>query len=150
MSKSITIEQLLPLLKKGWVAMDKNGRWVFYTAKPRLAEDYFMWVRAKDSCGLYPLPKWVFNIAPFDGDWKQSLRRVVNSQKDTKNVVNSKTKKRVHKLDNNKIQAKQLDNNELQAKYEEAYRFAPKCFGFLTPEQIKEDFERWKRREGHK
>ena len=74
--KQITIDDLIPLLKKGWVAMDKNGRWIFYTTKPRLAEPYFMWLRGKGNGGLYHLPKWVFNIEPFDGDWKQSLRRV--------------------------------------------------------------------------
>ena len=74
--KQITIYDLLPLLKSGWVAMDKCGYWIFYTTKPRLRKDYFMWTRGKDSSGIYHLPKWVFNIAPFDGDWKDSLIRI--------------------------------------------------------------------------
>ena len=32
--KQIKIEQLLPLLKSGWVAMDEDGRWVWYNEKP--------------------------------------------------------------------------------------------------------------------
>ena len=31
----IDIEVLLPLLKKGWVAMDKDGGWYWYEKKPR-------------------------------------------------------------------------------------------------------------------
>lgn len=30
----IDIEVLLPLLKKGWVAMEDNGVWCHYTKKP--------------------------------------------------------------------------------------------------------------------
>lgn len=75
--KQITIYDLLPLLKSdGWVAMDKDGQWVFFTEKPRLSEAFFMWNRATDNCGIYHLQKWVFNIAPFDGDWKDSLIKV--------------------------------------------------------------------------
>ena len=78
--KQITIYDLLPLLKSGYVAMDKDGRWVFFTEKPRLNEAFFMWTRAKDSCGVYHLSKWVFNIKPFDGDWKDSLIKVEHKE----------------------------------------------------------------------
>lgn len=37
---SIKIEQLLPLLKKGWVAMDGNCKWGWYDKKPDMGENF--------------------------------------------------------------------------------------------------------------
>ena len=129
--KQITIDDLIPFLKKGWVAMDKNGRWVFYTAKPRLAEDYFMWVRAKDSCGLYHLPKWVFNIAPYQGDWKDSLIRVKNRHKGLEPHTYYVPTTPMHILSF----PEKLEKIDL-----------PKAFGIAEPEVIRKDFENWKKR----
>lgn len=39
----IDIEVLLPLLKKGWVAMDKNDTWHWYKEKPYIEKNYFCW-----------------------------------------------------------------------------------------------------------
>lgn len=66
--KQITIYDLLPLLKPGWVAMDDNKRWWWYNVMP--APKYGIWiVKIQDECSLLS----EFNIAPFDGDWKDSL-----------------------------------------------------------------------------
>lgn len=74
--KQITIDDLIPSLKKGWVAMDKNGRWNFFYRKPTAVKDFGLWGMKSDGSFVYHLPKWVFNIAPYQGDWKQSLRRI--------------------------------------------------------------------------
>lgn len=70
--KQITIYDLLPLLKKGWVAMDGGGQWFWHNKKPvtRLEDGDGLWVVLTGySCEL-PV---CFNIKPFDGDWKDSL-----------------------------------------------------------------------------
>lgn len=79
--KQIKIEQLLPLLKSGWVAMDKGGYWHVFGAKPVLFKEYGIWGRGKESF-IYPLPKYAFNIAPFDGSWKDSLIKVEHKEEE--------------------------------------------------------------------
>ena len=73
--KQITIYELLPLLNPGWVAMDKNKRWVWYGYKPVIYQDRFVSTEY-----VFPIPtvldKDLFNIAPFDGDWEDSLMEV--------------------------------------------------------------------------
>ena len=65
----IDIKVLLPLLQKGWVSMDKNGRWYWYNIKPK--EDGDIWYCFDD-------PDYVviylrcFNIKPAE-DWRKSL-----------------------------------------------------------------------------
>lgn len=36
MTKQIKIEELIPYMNDGWVAMDKNGGWVWFSKKPLL------------------------------------------------------------------------------------------------------------------
>lgn len=63
----ITIYELLPLLRKGWVAMDENKRWWWYNVRP--AQKCGIWiVKIEDKCSLLS----AFNIRKFDGDWKDS------------------------------------------------------------------------------
>lgn len=64
----IKIEQLLPLLKKGWVAMDKDREWYWFDDKPRKSSN--SWIE-----GLPFSILDAFDIAPAD-DWKKSLIRV--------------------------------------------------------------------------
>ena len=61
----IDIEVLLPLLKKGWVAMDKDGIWRWYDKKPYIFQ--FSW----KYISLSRLD--VFNIKPAK-NWEESLR----------------------------------------------------------------------------
>lgn len=65
----IKIYDLLPLLRPGWVAMEKNGIWYWYDHEP-VPDNIGIWLfwSAGD---LYELG--AFNIAPFEGDWKDSL-----------------------------------------------------------------------------
>ena len=60
----IDIEVLLPLLKKGWVAMDKDGIWRWYDKKPYIFQ--FSWKYVS----LSRLD--VFNIKPAE-NWEESL-----------------------------------------------------------------------------
>ena len=78
--KQITIYDLTPLLKKGWVAMDRDGTWAWFSTKPYKSGD--MWIWAKD-WGYRSLTR-AFNIAPFDGDWGKSLIRVGGKTKKKK------------------------------------------------------------------
>lgn len=71
--KQLTIYDLLPLLRKGWVAYDKRTGWNFYDKKPVTSSKYFNCWLITD--GDYADLSFCFNIAPFDGDWKNSLMR---------------------------------------------------------------------------
>ena len=62
----IDIKGLLPLLKKGWVAMDKDGRWFWYKTKPyKRLEDWGI-----ESSVIVEL--YAFNFKPSE-NWEDSL-----------------------------------------------------------------------------
>lgn len=63
----IDIKVLLPLLKKGYVAMDEDERWYWHKDKPTLYEDEGTWRDAKVCYSLF-----AFNIKPAE-DWRESL-----------------------------------------------------------------------------
>lgn len=68
----IKIQDLLPLLKPGWVAMDKNGEWWWFEAKPYRDHDYCGWqTNPYKICENSVLD--TFDIAGFEGGWKNSL-----------------------------------------------------------------------------
>lgn len=69
--KQITIYDLLPLLKPGFVAMDSDKIWWWYDAEPTQRTRSW-WNNGVKAYVLDAL----FNIAPFDGDWKDSLMEV--------------------------------------------------------------------------
>lgn len=66
----IKIEQLLPLLKKGWVAMDKDEYWWWFKTEPT--------VSVKNECWISDNTIWClsnsFTIQPTK-DWTKSLMR---------------------------------------------------------------------------
>lgn len=81
--KQITIYALLPLLRKGWVAYDGNG-WAWFTNKPKyildkFISDYRWMIRIGDGYNLSG-KGCAFNIAPYDGDWKNSLIKVKDKE----------------------------------------------------------------------
>lgn len=63
----IDIEVLKPLLRKGWVAMDRNKRWYWYSSKPNIDLFLEMW---KGKPETYHIGG--FNIEPAK-NWKNSL-----------------------------------------------------------------------------
>lgn len=69
--KHITIYELLPLLRKGYVAMEENGIWYWFDHEP-VPDNIGIWL-LWSAGDLYELS--AFNIAAFDGDWKDSLMK---------------------------------------------------------------------------
>lgn len=62
----IDIQVLLPLLKKGWVAMYKDGTWCWYEEKPQIHRDPW------NNNSFYILLS-CFNIKPAE-NWEESLQ----------------------------------------------------------------------------
>lgn len=70
--KQIEIYDLLPLMKPGFVAMDKDGAWWWFIKEPVLDLYTDGWeVIRFPMCECSPLE--AFDIAAFAGDWKDSL-----------------------------------------------------------------------------
>lgn len=72
--KQITIYDLLPLLKNGWVAMDKDGTWCWFSKKPNVGDMEWLWVgrvRFLDSFNIKRARKW-----------KDSLIKVEHKEED--------------------------------------------------------------------
>lgn len=72
----INIQDIIPLLKKGWVAMDKDCIWTWFEDKPILSKKDKMW-NVGDGVGEWcEIDIDVFKpIAPAD-DWTKSLIKV--------------------------------------------------------------------------
>ena len=73
----IKIEQLLPFMKDGWVAMDWNGDWHWFIRKPYIPakEGTVCWAMRKTSPYNVASLNRCLDIAPAD-DWEKSLIRV--------------------------------------------------------------------------
>lgn len=71
MTKQIDIKELIPFMKKGWVAMNPNGIWVWFDNIPH--KTLSMWM----STGYEIYIGRSFNIAPVS-DWTKSLIKVEN------------------------------------------------------------------------
>ena len=71
MTKQITIEELIPYMKKGWVACDKDGTWWWYSTKPEIEIYFETWDFGKNSVKISN----TFNIAPAK-DWTKSLIKI--------------------------------------------------------------------------
>ena len=65
----INIQDIIPFMKKGWVAMNKYGDWWWFEKKPEIRFD--TWWRPDSYIDTFD----AFNIAPAD-DWTQSLIKV--------------------------------------------------------------------------
>jgi hypothetical protein len=68
--KQIDIKELIPFMKDGWVAMDKDGRWFWYIRKPNLLKINGIWKTISTS--TCELTIEAFDIAPAN-DWTKSL-----------------------------------------------------------------------------
>lgn len=70
----INIQDIIPFMKDGWVAMDKNGSWWWYPVEPYMNRSEWWFT----DYGEYLEGKMVssmFDIAPAD-DWTKSLIKV--------------------------------------------------------------------------
>ena len=65
--EQIDIKVLCPLLKKGYVAMDRNNGWHWYKEKPYISEYYFCWKTGSQVSFIGG-----FNLKPAE-DWRNSL-----------------------------------------------------------------------------
>ena len=63
----IDIKVLLPLMKKGWVAMDKDGEWFWYECKP--SKEMIFW---DSNEGRFEDMFFPINLKPAD-NWETSL-----------------------------------------------------------------------------
>ena len=77
--KQITIYDLIPLLKDGYVAMDENGNWWWYKLKPRAYKRRKGW-KAVTGQNMRLNTLEMKDIVPFDGDWKDSLIKVEHKE----------------------------------------------------------------------
>lgn len=66
------IQELLPHLKKGWVAMDEHKRWWYARTKLKPIKELGIWITYHPYSDASCLSE-VYDIEPFDGDWKDSL-----------------------------------------------------------------------------
>ena len=66
----INIQDIIPFMKKGWVAMDKNKKWWFFRVKPEATTNVWL---SSDIVEEYLND--IFDIAPAD-DWTKSLIKV--------------------------------------------------------------------------
>ena len=76
--KQITIYDLIPLLKNGWVAMDWDGSWWWFDYKPTIDKDSLQWQDFSNKSEKIG----GFNIAPFDGSWEDSLIKVEHKEEE--------------------------------------------------------------------
>ena len=70
------IQDLLKQAEPFWKysATDENGEIYFYSAKPRICDNFWDCADKKDSAiRIDDVLDDLFNIEPFDGDWKDSL-----------------------------------------------------------------------------
>lgn len=67
------IQELLPRLNKGYVAMDENKRWHWFEVEPERKSTswYYTAIPTYKICNISD----AFDIEPFDGDWKDSLMK---------------------------------------------------------------------------
>lgn len=70
----INIQDIIPFMRKGWVAMDGNCKWGWYDKKPFISKRLLQWVSA-DNGENYEMLNIPFDIAPAD-DWTKSLIKV--------------------------------------------------------------------------
>jgi len=85
MTKQITIYDLLPLLKKGWVAYDDSG-WAWFSERPVFVSDededrWYIGVDGGHACNL-SAEGCPFNIKPFDKAWRDSLINVEHKEEE--------------------------------------------------------------------
>ena len=88
--KQITIYEFLEknkgVIKNGWVCMDCNYLWKWFSHKPHKVGDYYWsekyyWECYHPNCEGSYLSN-AFNIAPFDGAWKDSLIKVEHKEEE--------------------------------------------------------------------
>lgn len=75
----INIQEIIPFMKDGWVAMDENGDWYWYYEKPMFLPTNRIWKTTSSS--TCKINTDCFDIAPAD-DWIKSLIQVKGNKDD--------------------------------------------------------------------
>ena len=73
----INIKDIIPFMRKGWVAMDKNGVWFWFESKPKLKKRDGIWSNDNYSLWQEVYCSVFQDIAPAE-DWTKSLISVGN------------------------------------------------------------------------
>ena len=76
----INIQDIIPFMKDGWVAMDKEKRWFWSFTMPEIRIDGRSWCCCREVINLD-----CFTIAPAD-DWTKSLIQVDHFSQEGKKV----------------------------------------------------------------
>lgn len=71
----INIQDIVPFMKKGWVAMDEDGHWYWYEKKPKIMDKTKGVWEATSNIWLELDFSAFETIAPAD-DWTKSLQKV--------------------------------------------------------------------------
>lgn len=72
----IDIQDIIPFMKDGWVAMDGDGDWWWFPLEPYLSMTYYEWsFMGGDGYKEAIHISAMFDIAPAD-DWTKSLIKV--------------------------------------------------------------------------
>lgn len=61
--------------KKGWVSMNKDGTWIWWSSKPVIEKDEWVNPNFTNYTGIYP-QAIVYLVMPKAKDWKKSLQEV--------------------------------------------------------------------------
>lgn len=67
---AIKIDDLIPLLEPGWVAMDYVGDWYWFANKPKIIDGLWRGNYVRECLNMY-----AFDIEHVE-DWTKSLRKV--------------------------------------------------------------------------
>ncbi|MEE0060471.1 MAG: hypothetical protein UE295_06565 [Acutalibacteraceae bacterium] len=70
----IDIKDIIPFMRDGWVAMDKDKEWWWYSEKPFICGEQWH-TEVDSSTGTGMIDNSVFDIPPAD-DWTKSLIKV--------------------------------------------------------------------------
>ena len=68
----INIQDIIPFMKPGWVAMDEDGSWCWYEKEPHIESSIVVGYWQSNACEWIPA---CFDITPAN-DWTKSLIKV--------------------------------------------------------------------------
>ena len=67
-------KNIAPHMKKGWVAMNKQGVWWWFETEPMKNIEFGCWNKTSDSL---PMPLWGFDLDKCE-NWENSLMEINN------------------------------------------------------------------------
>ena len=70
----INIQDIIPFMKKGWVAMDSDGEWYWFPLEPYIKSDEWLFRGGSGYLEATCISS-LFDIAPAD-EWTKSLIKV--------------------------------------------------------------------------